>query len=776
MKENNELNEDFYTELPVLIMDKLSVLPNATLPFYTKENNNRKAIDKAINSGSLLYLAVTDDNGKPREYGLRVACNKVVHTELFSVKTMLDAIEKVRFVGFMPIEGVKYAKAVDVTENEDNVSADELDAFKMLLREKIDALCEIASVSPVDHVKQSMDNASTLIELVNYSGMLIKEEYDKYPILASNDARDKFNILMTFIERDLMYASVVQEVDEAVSEKLSTQNREYILREQKKHIEQQLGDGDDEEKEELLKRIAALDCADEIKEKLNKEMARLDRMNESAPESSIIRNYLDWVLELPWNTMTEDEKDIKKVMDILNEDHYGIEKVKERILEFIAVRMLSQENAAGVSLCLVGPPGVGKTTVARSIARALNKDFVQLTLGGVHDEAEIRGHRKTYIGAMPGRIMSSLAKCKSNNPVFLLDEVDKITKDMRGDPQSALLEVLDPNQNKIFRDNFLEIPYDLSNVMFVVTANDLSTIDKPLLDRLEIIKMEGYTPIEKLNIAKQYLVAKQAKLNGLKDEEVLFTDNALNEIIEGYTREAGVRELERKIAAVCRKIAYNKVSGVDTDTCVKIDVEDIHRLLHARVYHADNNETTGVIGKAIGLAWNGYGGSTLDIEVAVMDGSGELKLTGNLGDVMKESAQIAMSIVRSRASKFGFDGEYFKKHDFHIHVPEGAVPKDGPSAGITISTAIMSALTHKPLKDCIAMTGEVSLSGKVLAIGGLKEKCLAANRLGITEILIPKDNEVDLDEVPESIKNTIKFVPMTNIDQVFKEAVQGYAD
>lgn len=776
MEEQIELKKEEVTALPVLIMDKLSVLPNAVLPFLTKENNNRKAIEKAINSGSLLYLAITDEKGKPREYGLRVACNKVVHTELFSIKTMLDAIEKVRFVDFIIVEGVKFAKAVDVEEHECAMSAEELDAYKMLLREKLDELCVIASVSPVGHIKQSMDNASDLNALVNYAGMLIKDDYDKYPILASNDSREKFNLLMAYIERDLMYASVVQEVDEAVSEKLSAQNREYILREQKRHIEQQLGDNDDEERDELVKKIEALECSQDIKDKLNKEMARLERMNESAPESSIIRNYLDWVLELPWNKTTVDENDISKVKDILNEDHYGIEKVKERILEFIAVRMLSQENAAGVSLCLVGPPGVGKTTVARSIARALNKDFVQLTLGGVHDEAEIRGHRKTYIGAMPGRIMSSLAKCKSNNPVFLLDEVDKITKDMRGDPQSALLEVLDPNQNKQFRDNYLEIPYDLSNVMFVVTANDLGTIDKPLLDRLEVIKMEGYTPIEKLNIAKQYLVTKQAKLNGLKDGEITFTDAALTEIIEGYTREAGVRELERKIAAVCRKIAYEKVSGTGDKNNVLIDVADVHKLLNARIYHADNNDIKGSVGKAIGLAWNGYGGSTLDIEVAIMDGVGELKLTGNLGDVMKESAQIAMSIVRSRAAKFGFDGEYFKKHDFHIHVPEGAVPKDGPSAGITISTAIMSALTHKPLKDSLAMTGEVSLSGKVLPIGGLKEKCLAANRLGISEILIPKANEVDLDEVPESIKNTIQFKSMTNIDQVFTEAVQGYAD
>lgn len=776
MEENIELKEEEITALPLLLMDKLSVLPNAALPFLTKDNNNKKAVEKAINSGSLLYLAVTDEKGKAREFGLRVACNKVVHTELFSVKTMLDAIEKVRFVEFLIIDGVKFAKAVDVNEDECVMSAEEFDAYKILLREKLDELCEIASVSPVEHVKKSMDNAADLNTLVNYAGMLIKDDYDKYPLLASNDPRDKFNSLMTFIERDLMYASVVQEVDEAVSEKLSAQNREYILREQKRHIEQQLGDNDDEEKEKLVRKIEELECSQDIKDKLKKEIARLERMNESAPESSVIRNYLDWVLELPWNKRTEDENDICKVKDVLNEDHYGIEKVKERILEFIAVRMLSQENAAGVSLCLVGPPGVGKTTVARSIARALNKDFVQLTLGGVHDEAEIRGHRKTYIGAMPGRIMSSLAKCKSNNPVFLLDEVDKITKDMRGDPQSALLEVLDPNQNKQFRDNYLEIPYDLSNVMFVVTANDLGTIDKPLLDRLEVIKMEGYTPIEKLNIAKQYLVAKQARFNGLKDGEIAFTDAALNEIIDGYTREAGVRELERKIAAVCRKVAYEKVSGTGSKDNALIDVADVHRLLNARVYHADNNDIKGSVGKAIGLAWNGYGGSTLDIEVAIMDGVGELKLTGNLGDVMKESAQIAMSIVRSRAAKFGFDGEYFKKHDFHIHVPEGAVPKDGPSAGITISTAIMSALTHKPLKDSLAMTGEVSLSGKVLPIGGLKEKCLAANRLGISEILIPKDNEIDLDEVPESIKNTIKFKPMTNIDQVFNEAVQGYAD
>ena len=439
---------------------------------------------------------------------------------------------------------------------------------------------------------------------------------------------------------------------------------------------------------------------------------------------------------------------------------------------------MTNGESKGAVLCLVGPPGVGKTSICKSIATALNKEFVQLTLGGVHDEAEIRGHRKTYIGAMPGRILSNLAKSESNNPLFLLDEVDKITRDMRGDPSAALLEVLDPNQNKTFRDNYLELPYDLSNVMFVLTANDLSEMDKPLLDRLEIIEMEGYTLEEKIAIATQYLLPKQAKEHGLDKDKINITKNALIEIIEGYTRESGVRELERQIASICRKIAYEIVikSNGNLDKMVHnkkmiISPKKVNSLLGVRIYSDKDTNTEGAIGKVVGLAWTIFGGETLNIEVCIMDGKGELKLTGKLGDVMKESAVIAISVIRARAKNFGIDEKFFAEHDIHIHVPKGATPKDGPSAGITITTAVLSAILGKKVRDCLAMTGEISLNGDALAIGGVKEKSLAAHRIGIKTIIIPKQNEKDIMELPESVKKDINFILVDNIEQVWNEAI-----
>lgn len=461
----------------------------------------------------------------------------------------------------------------------------------------------------------------------------------------------------------------------------------------------------------------------------------------------------------------------------MDEDHYGLEKVKQRIVEFLAVRLLTKGESRGTALCLVGAPGVGKTSIAKSIARALGKDYIQLTLGGVHDEAEIRGHRKTYIGAMPGRIMSSLAKSKTNNPLFLLDEVDKITRDMRGDPSSALLEVLDPNQNKSFRDNYLEIPYDLSNVMFVLTANDISEMDKPLLDRLEIIEMEGYTVEEKIAIASKYLVPKQAKEHGLNIDLISIGKSVIREIIEGYTRESGVRELERQIAALCRKIAYNIVleaEGNDTAThCnkIKITVSNLSNYIGAVKYDNYEKNISGSVGSVTGLAWTSVGGTTLDIEVCIMPGKGDIKLTGSLGDVMKESAVTAISVIRSKAKEYGIKDNFFSENDIHIHAPKGATPKDGPSAGITMATAVLSAILGKPVKASVAMTGEISLNGSVLAIGGLKEKSLAGQRAGANVIIIPNENKKDLDNIPISVKKNVNFITVDNIDEVFKEAL-----
>ena len=628
------------------------------------------------------------------------------------------------------------------------------------------------------HIRTTIEKCDDANILINLVAGLISQDGYKQKLLSERDIKKKYELLCDMLAEELSYAEVSYNIEKKVREKINDSNKVFVLREQIKSMQEELGEDDNDIYAEYSKKIDELNADDATKAKLKKDLDRYNRMNESAPESSIIRNYLDWALELPWNNMTADSNDMKAVIDQLNKDHYGIEKVKKRIVEYLAVRLMTNGGSKGTVLCLVGPPGVGKTSICKSIATALNKEFVQLTLGGVHDEAEIRGHRKTYIGAMPGRILSNLAKSKSNNPLFLLDEVDKITRDMRGDPSAALLEVLDPNQNKTFRDNYLELSYDLSNVMFVLTANDLQEMDKPLLDRLEIIEMEGYTLQEKVAIATQYLVPKQAKEHGLDINKLTITKQAIIDIIEGYTRESGVRELERQIANVCRKIAFNIVMKSNGDTAkmvhdkkIIITPKKLGEMLGVRIFSEKEENTEGAIGKVVGLAWTIFGGETLNIEVCIMQGKGELKLTGKLGEVMKESAMIAISVVRSRASQLGIDENFFAEHDIHIHVPKGATPKDGPSAGISITTAVLSAILGKKVKDSLAMTGEISLNGDALAIGGVKEKTLAAHRIGIKTIIIPRQNEKDIMELPESVKKDINFILVDNIEQVWKEAI-----
>lgn len=758
--------------LPCIQLDELEILPYAAVSFATRDKKNSMAIEEAMSRNSMIYVAIKKEIGY-QPFGVKCSFSCVVRLDSSRLKVMLEGIEKVRFTEFEKMEnGVLYAKAETVTEHSE-ITDEDFAVYKKILSDSVDSIVKSSPLQPMNYIFDSLKKSTSLEEAVYIAMMLIQDkESRKYELLAEENVSEKLKIVMTAINEEKLYSEVLADIEHSVQEKIGRHNREYILREQRNIIDEQLGDIDgDEGVDELEKAIKELNASNSVKEALNKELKRMQRMPETAPESSIIRNYLEWALELPWDNLSEDTNDIDKVIDVLNEDHYGINDVKERIAEYIAVRMLSKDNSAGTSLCLVGPPGVGKTTIAKSIARALNKDFAQLTLGGVHDEATIRGHRRTYIGAMSGRVLASLTRCKTNNPVFLLDEADKITRDMRGDPQAALLEVLDPNQNKIFRDNYLDIPYDLSNVMFIVTANDISALDKPLLDRLEVIHIDGYMPDEKLNIAKQYLIPKQEKLCGLADGTISITDDAILEIINGYTRESGVRELERKIASICRKIVFEKVKSKDVDSKIVVDTGDIEKYLKLRVYKKDVAENNGAVGKVTGLAWNGYGGSALDIEAIVLPGKGEIKLTGNLGDIMKESAHIALSLVKQRATDFGLVAEYFDKHDIHIHVPEGAIPKDGPSAGVTLATAILSAVTGRKVNGNIAMTGEVSLTGRVLPIGGLREKSLAADRLGISRILIPRDNEKDLAELPDGIKERVKFIGMDSVDDVFKLAI-----
>ena len=571
------------------------------------------------------------------------------------------------------------------------------------------------------------------------------------------------------LAQELEITKLERKIGEDVKKSVEKSQKEYFLREQMKAIHKELGDSEEENgllREKILKKC----LPKEVEEKALAELNRMDKMSSSSPEYTVLRNYLDWVLDLPWSEKTTDDVDLVEVERVLNEDHYGMEKVKERVVEYLAVYLLTRSLKSPI-LCLVGPPGVGKTSIAKSIARAFKRKFVRMSLGGLKDEAEIRGHRRTYIGSMPGRIMAGMKNAGTINPVFLLDEIDKLSSDMRGDPASALLEVLDPAQNSTFRDRYLEVPYDLSKVLFITTANTLDTIPRPLLDRMEVIELSGYTQEEKREIAIRYLIPKKRSANGLKEGSLSFDGRAIDEIISGYTLEAGVRNLERRIDDVCRKVAVKFGGGENEE--VRITVDNVSGFLGARRYARDKSLDRDEIGAATGLAWTAVGGTTLTIEVSTMHGKGDILLTGKLGDVMKESARAAISYIRSNSGSYGIDCDVFEKTDIHVHVPEGATPKDGPSAGITMATAILSAFTGKPVKMNVAMTGEITLRGKVLPIGGLKEKALAAYRTGIKDIIIPAENGKDIEEIPGNVREQINFIPVTDVDAVFKNAIVG---
>ena len=598
----------------------------------------------------------------------------------------------------------------------------------------------------------------------------IREEM-KQKILETTGVVERLKLFERCLNDELEIAKLEKKISATVRQNIDKNQKEYFLREQLKAIHTELGD-DENEREELTRRIKEKHMPAEAEEKALKEIARTDKMPPSSPEYTVIRNYLDWLIDLPWSEETEDTARLADARKVLDEDHYGLEKVKTRIVEYLAVLQLTKSMNAPI-LCFVGPPGVGKTSIAKSVARALGRKFVRMSLGGVKDEAEIRGHRRTYVGAIPGRIIYGMKQAGSINPVFLLDEIDKVSSDMRGDPASALLEVLDPEQNAAFRDRFLEVPYDLSKVLFITTANTVDTIPAPLLDRMELIELNGYTLDEKREIAKRYLIPKKAKENGLKEGLLEITDDAIDAVIEGYTMEAGVRNLERRIDGVCRKTAVRYAENPDMEKQV-VTPDKLEELLGVRRYNDEPARLEGnEVGAATGLAWTSVGGTTLTIEVSAMPGKGEILLTGKLGDVMKESARAAISYIRAHADDYGIPSEAFSETDIHIHVPEGATPKDGPSAGITMATAILSAFTHKPVRKDIAMTGEITLRGKVLPIGGLKEKALAAHRAGIKNIIIPRDNERDEADIPDTVRGDLHFIPATDVGTVFRNAIVG---
>lgn len=642
------------------------------------------------------------------------------------------------------------------------------------LRTAQDVLRDIAS-SDARLAKEGLGGLEKITDADEFIGEVLTflhiKDDTKQELLEMVNVVERLKLFERCLNDELEIAKLERKISATVRRSIDKNQKEYFLREQLKAIHTELGD-DEEERDTLAEQLKAKHMPAEVEEKALKELARTDKMPPSSPEYTVIRNYLDWLIDLPWTEETQDTENLSDAQKILDEDHYGLEKVKTRITEYLAVLQLTKSMNAPI-LCFVGPPGVGKTSIAKSVARALGRKFVRMSLGGVKDEAEIRGHRRTYVGAIPGRIIYAMKQAGSINPVFLLDEIDKVSSDMRGDPASALLEVLDPEQNAAFRDRFLEVPYDLSKVLFITTANTVETIPEPLLDRMELIELNGYTLDEKKEIAKRYLVPKKMKENGLPEGILELTDDAIVAVIEGYTMEAGVRNLERQIGSVCRKIAVRYAENRDMEKQT-VTAEMVEELLGVKRYSRDSAHLDGdEVGAATGLAWTSVGGTTLTIEVSTMPGKGEILLTGKLGDVMKESARAAISYIRAHADRYGIAPEAFENTDIHIHVPEGATPKDGPSAGITMATAILSAFTHKAVRKDIAMTGEITLRGKVLPIGGLKEKALAAHRAGIKNIIIPKENERDEAEIPAAVREELNFIPASEADTVFRNAIAG---
>ena len=686
-----------------------------------------------------------------------------------ATRVLVEGIERAEVIDFIVNEAFLECNVKKILDKESDVEDKEDTAFKNQLIKAFDEYiyateCDESKVSSLIDQENNLSKISDLVAAY----MQLSDE-KKQIILETIDVHERIEKLLIFIEEEIQIVQIEKEISNKVKTKIDKSNKEYFLREQIKAIQQELGE--DEQAREVSKYVSYLrksKLSKQVKEKAQYEIDRLLKANSG--DANYIRNYLDWLIALPWGKATKDSFDIDKVSKVLDDEHYGLQEVKERILEYLAVKQYTK-SLKGPILCLVGPPGVGKSSIAESIADSLNRKFVRISLGGIKDEAEIRGHRRTYIGAMPGRIIYALKEAKVNNPLILLDEIDKLSNDYKGNPADALLEVLDPNQNKTFRDSFMEVDIDLSNILFVTTANSLETIPRALLDRMEIIEVSGYTYEEKFNIAKKHLLKRVMKECNVDESKIKISDNAIKEIINGYTRESGVRSLEREINKVVRKSIIELIKSKKES--IKISSNNLEKYLGPIIYEFENKEKEDKVGVVTGLAWTAYGGDTLPVEVAVMKGNGKLELTGQLGDVMQESAKTAYSYVRANSDKYNISEEFYKKYDIHIHVPEGAVPKDGPSAGVTMVTALVSALSNKKVKGNVAMTGEVTLTGRVLPIGGVKEKCLAAHRIGIDTIILPKENKKNVNEIPPSIKSKLNLIFADKVEEVLQNALIG---
>jgi ATP-dependent Lon protease len=764
--------------LPLLPLRGLLVYPSMVLHLDVGRDKSVRALERSMIDDHMILLCSQSEVNieEPTEediyrVGTIARVRQMLKLPNGTIRVLVEGVVRAEITDYVPNDQFYEVQVKELPEQE--TSDPELDALMRTVLSQFEHYINLSKkVTPETLAAVSdIDEPGRLADVItSHLSLKIK---DKQDILETIDVRARLERLLDMLNNEREVLELERKISQRVKKQMEKTQKEYYLREQMKAIQKELGDkeGRAGEVEELRAQLEKAEVPELVAEKIEKEIDRLEKMPNSSAEAGVIRNYIDWLLALPWSKRTEDDLDIAKAEMILNEDHYGLEKPKERVLEYLAVQKLVKK-LKGPILCLVGPPGVGKTSMARSIGKSLGREFVRISLGGVRDEAEIRGHRRTYVGAMPGRIIQGMKTAGSANPVFLLDEIDKMAMDFRGDPASALLEVLDPEQNNTFSDHFVEVPFDLSNVMFVTTANAIHNIPRPLLDRMEVLYIPGYTEIEKLQIAQKYLVPKQRKDHGLEDSQLVIDEAATMQVIREYTRESGVRNLEQQIASLCRKAAKEIVADPERGA-ITVDSGTVKDWLGPGKFRYGLAEAEDQIGAVTGLAWTEVGGDTLVIEVTIMPGSGKLTLTGKLGDVMKESAQAAFSYTRSKARELGIEPDFHEKNDIHIHIPEGAIPKDGPSAGITIATALISALTGRYVSKEVAMTGEITLRGRVLPIGGLKEKSLAAHRAGIRTILLPKDNERDLNDIPESIREDMTFIPVAHMDEVLQHALRG---
>ncbi len=762
--------------VPLLPLRDIIVFPHMVVPLFVGRQRSIKALEEATQKQSPIFLSSQKD----------AKTNEPTEEDIYKIGTLGSVVQMLKLPDGtvkVLIEGKKRAKVARFVSNPDFFLVEVDEAQEVVERNtEIEALVREVHTTFENYVKlkkkippemvmsvSSIDEPGRLADtIVAHLGIKLE---DRQNLLETFSTAERLEKVLGHMRAEIEILEVERRIRSRVKKQMERSQKEYYLNEQMRAIQKELGEKDEfkNEIQEIEEKLKQKKLSAEAKDKVEKELKKLKMMSPMSAEATVVRNYIDWIISLPWNESTDDKLDINEAERVLEEDHFGLEKVKERILEYLAVQSLVGK-LKGPILCLVGPPGVGKTSLGRSIARATGRKFIRVSLGGVRDEAEIRGHRRTYIGALPGKIIQSMKKAGSSNPVFLMDEIDKMSTDFRGDPSSALLEVLDPEQNTAFNDHYLDLDYDLSKVMFITTANTLDRIPRPLQDRMEIIRIAGYTELEKLSIAKKYLMEKQKAANGLTPENLVFTDNALLGVIRHYTKEAGVRNLEREIASICRKVAVEVVRK-DRNSHVQVGTKSIHKYLGAIKYRYGKAENVVKIGVTTGLAWTELGGELLETEVTIMPGKGQLITTGKLGDVMQESAQAAMSYVRSRAAELGLERDFYQKLDVHLHVPEGAIPKDGPSAGITMATSLVSALMKIPVRNDLAMTGEITLRGTVLPIGGLKEKVLAAHRAGIKTVLIPAENEKDIEEIPATVLKTVELELVAHMDQVLKKAL-----